>query len=293
MTDSQNTEHAQPVHTEHVGSEATLPRDEMRAALPSWADGDALTALLDALEHFTSGPTAVPTRDRLAALDNDGTTACEKPHAMASEFLATSLHTDRHEEGHPVLTGLAKVYPDITPVEYQSKARAFLATNLHPDTRRPWPAMVYAPMLELIDLLQRLDFTVVMATDSSRDLMRVMSRSAYHLDERCMIGSEVELEWHPDTHELLRTKKTEPRVDENGKPAYIWAHTGALPLIAAGNTKGDIEMLHAARFALLVDHDDAEREYEYHDDKALAAAREHDWTIVSMRRDFAELYQPE
>lgn len=278
--------------TDHVTTDHTLPRTEMRAALPSWADGEVLTSLLDALEHFTSGPTAVPLRERLAAFDNDGTTACEKPNAMASEFLATSLHTDKHEEGHPVLTGLAKVYPGITPVEYQSKARSFLATALHPDTRRPWSAMVYAPMLELIDLLHRLEFTVVMATDSSRDLMRVMSRSAYHLDEQCIIGSEVELEWHPDSHELLRTKKTEPRVDNDGKPAYIWARTGALPLIAAGNTSGDVEMLHAARFALLIDHDDAEREYEYHDDEALDAAREHDWAIVSMRRDFAEVYQP-
>lgn len=279
--------------TDHVSTDHTLPRDEMRAALPSWADGATLDSLLDALEHLTSGPTAVPVRERLASLDNDGTTACEKPHAMASEFLATSLQTDEHEEGHAVLTGLAKAYPGITPMEYQSKARSFVATSLHPDTRRPWPAMVYAPMLELIDLLHRLEFTVVMATDCSRDLLRVMSRSAYHVDEQCIIGSEVELEWHPDSHELLRTKKTEPRVDDDGKPAYIWARTGALPLVAVGNTHGDVEMLHAARFAMLIDHDDPEREYEYHDDEALDAAREHGWTIVSMKRDFAELYQAE
>jgi hypothetical protein len=53
---------------------------------------------------------------------------------------------------------------------------------------------------------------------------------------------------------------------------------------------GDLEMLESARFALLVDHDDAEREHRYSDDAALAASRTHGWTTVSMRRDVRTLF---
>ena len=49
---------------------------------------------------------------------------------------------------------------------------------------------------------------------------------------------------------------------------HIWTRTGRRPLLAAGNSDGDIEMLdftqHADRphLRLLVLHDDAEREFD-------------------------------
>jgi hypothetical protein len=46
-----------------------------------------------------------------------------------------------------------------------------------------------------------------------------------------------------------------------GKPEHIFAQTGRLPAFAGGNADVDIEMLEAARFAVLVNHDDSEREF--------------------------------
>ena len=58
-----------------------------------------------------------------------------------------------------------------------------------------------------------------------------------------------------------------------GKVVHIWDRTGRLPLLAAGNAAGDIEMLTAARFALLVHHDDPEREYAYDDQQRAGRGR--------------------
>jgi hypothetical protein len=50
-------------------------------------------------------------------------------------------------------------------------------------------------------------------------------------------------------------------------------------------------MLESARFGLLIRHDDAEREFAYDvaAERAQAAAIERDWTVVSMRSDFASV----
>ena len=42
---------------------------------------------------------------------------------------------------------------------------------------------------------------------------------------------------------------------------------------------------------LLLDHDDGERELEYHSERMLELARERAWELVSMKRDFADLFQ--
>jgi hypothetical protein len=51
-------------------------------------------------------------------------------------------------------------------------------------------------------------------------------------------------------------------------------------------------MLSLARFALLVHHDDAAREFAYDTgaEHALAAAKAGDWTVASIERDFATVF---
>lgn len=81
------------------------------------------------------------------------------------------------------------------------------------------------------------------------------------------------------------------------------AHIAAIA--ALGNSDGDLEMLEwtaagqGARFALLVHHTDAEREYAYDRDTAfgkldtaLPKARERGWTVVDMKHDWARVFAP-
>ncbi len=62
----------------------------------------------------------------------------------------------------------------------------------------------------------------------------------------------------------------------------------------AGNADGDVPMLKTTRFAILIHHDDADREFAYDtgSEKALAEAKERGWTIVSMQNDFKVVFDP-
>jgi hypothetical protein len=86
--------------------------------------------------------------------------------------------------------------------------------------------------------------------------------------------------------------------DGPDKAMQIWNVTGRRPILAAGNSNGDLEMLaftggqSLPALRLLVLHDDAKREFDYvaGAEKALDAAKAHGWTIVSMQQDFLQVF---
>jgi hypothetical protein len=88
--------------------------------------------------------------------------------------------------------------------------------------------------------------------------------------------------------------------DGPDKAVQIWSVLGRRPILAAGNSNGDLAMLTFAggpslpALRLLVVHDDAQREFEYMAgaEKALRAAQTRGWTTVSMRRDWRQLFSP-
>ena len=88
------------------------------------------------------------------------------------------------------------------------------------------------------------------------------------------------------------------RRSDAGKPIRIWSRTGRRPLLAAGNSNGDVPMLDFTQhddkpsLRLLVLHDDAEREFDYTTgaEQALERAKERGWTIVSVKNDWATVF---
>nr|WP_272955481.1 haloacid dehalogenase-like hydrolase [Pedococcus badiiscoriae] len=260
--------------------------------MPSWRDGPAKRALTEFLVEVTQGESALAVSERVAAFDNDGTMACERPHTTLSEFLAACTQGQGPQappaSGHEVLRELAELFQGQTTAQYDLAARAFLREAVHLRFQRPYPLLTFQPMLELVDVLHALEFSVFMCTDSSRDFMRVMAGPAYGLRREHVIGSEVQLT--AVNGQLVRTATLEQLDDGPGKTVHLWDRAGVMPVLAAGNAAGDIEMLEAARFAMVVHHDDPTREYAYDDPRLLAKAREHDWTIVSMKTDFVDLW---
>ena len=71
-----------------------------------------------------------------------------------------------------------------------------------------------------------------------------------------------------------------------------------LPVLAAGNSNGDLPMLAFATepgrpsLGLLVLHDDPEREFDYTAgaEQALEQADSNDWTVVSINNDWATVF---
>ena len=265
----------------------------MALALPSWRAGASRQAIVDFLVGVTLGPGAVPPAERIATFDNDGTLACEKPQTalaafLAAESTAAGYGPDAGASGHEVLRELGALFAGTAVEEYEKRSRAFLASATHPRFGMGYPALVYAPMWDLIALLHDLEFSVFLCSDSSRDFNRVLAGPTYGLRRERVIGSEVRIELR--NGDLVRSATPVPLNDGPGKAVHIWDRTGQRPLLAAGNAVGDIEMLDAARFALLVHHDDPDREYGYDDLPALAAARDSGWTVVSMRDDFDTMW---
>src|SRR5664279_648171 len=146
----------------------------MTAALASWRPGPAREAIVDFLLEVTRGPGAVPPAERVAAFDNDGTLACEKPRTALASFLsaeaaARGAPVPDGISGHAVLQCLGGLFEGCSTVEYEQHARAFLDQARHPRFGRGYPGLVYSPMRELIALLHELEFSVFLCSDSSRD----------------------------------------------------------------------------------------------------------------------------
>jgi len=257
---------------------------ELAAGLPSWRPGPTRDWLCTTLAASVD----VPPLDRVAAFDNDGTLACEKPAPSVRAYL-THLDPAAHPaDGHDTERLLAAALAGLTPSQAAAKAEEFLATARHPRFHLPYPQIIYRPMLELVQLLHRLDFTVYLVSDGSRDFLRVMAPTAYGIRPDHVIGTEAVISWQGG--QLWREAQVIPLDDGPGKPAHLWDRAGRLPLLAVGNATGDIELLDSARHAMLVQHDDPDREYAYDDDEALSAAHSGEWTIVSIRNDFTEVF---
>ena len=91
--------------------------------------------------------------------------------------------------------------------------------------------------------------------------------------------------------------------DKAGKPGGIQQHMGRRPILAFGNSDGDLQMLQwtaaggGPRFMGLVHHTDAAREWAYDRtspigrlDKALDEAQAKGWTVVDMKTDGKRIF---
>jgi phosphoserine phosphatase len=291
---------------------------EASAALPTWNEGPAKAAILDFVRSVTvPGDGFVPPADRIVTFDNDGTLWCERPLYIQADFVFRRFMEMVREDprradeqpykavvegdrtwlmdvyGHvpELIKGVTEAFGGITTGAFDAAARDFFASAVHPTLDRPYTQVAYRPMLELIGFLEAHDFRVYICSAGGRDFVRAVCEQVYGLSRDRVIGSATTLEYRDG--DVYRTGGVEQPIDDGpGKPVHIWARTGRKPLLAGGNADGDVQMLESARFALLLDHDDAVREFAYEDgaEKALAAARARGWTVVSMKDDFATVF---
>ena len=181
-----------------------------------------------------------------------------------------------------------------TPDVFDAEVREWIATVKQPRFGVGYTALVYRPMLELFDFLKAHEFRVMVCSGGGRDFMRVFAEDLWGIFNENVIGTSAEYEYRDG--KIVRTDRMIGGLALGpGKPEHIFARTGRLPIFAGGNADVDIEMLECARFALLVNHDDADREYDYVNgaEKSLAAASELGWTVVSMKNDWATVFSDE
>lgn len=308
----------------------------MTEALASWNDTPTKSAILEFVRRVTTGPTAVPVEERIAVFDNDGTLWTEKPMPVELVFILQrwvamaeadpSLRDrqpwkaavekdyawlggviDRHYAGDDadltiLLGGVLGAFAGLEVEEYGRQAAAFVREADHPTLRRPFHAVGFQPMVELLRYLESNGFTTMIASGGSRDFMRGFAWDVYGIPPERIVGSANQLEFVADGDGTL-VYKAAPDVFDDGpaKPIRIWSRLGRRPLIAGGNSNGDLPMLSFAGTAerpalrLLVLHDDAEREADYvkgaeHAIEAARAGAAEGWVVVSVKDDWSTVF---
>jgi phosphoglycolate phosphatase-like HAD superfamily hydrolase len=290
--------------------------------LGSWNDGPVKQAILGFVASATTpGAGFVAAADRIAAFDNDGTLwveqplppqfdfvfrkwgeeikqdpslACQQPYKAIIEkdmaFLGGVAVQDPEVVG-ALLKAFARSWAGITPEEFDAQVREWLHASRQPRLGVPYIDLVYQPMLELLELLKAHEFRVFVTSGGGRDFMRVFAEDAWGIHKENVIGTAAEYTYADGR--IVRGEHALGSLDVGpGKPEHIFAQTGRLPVFAGGNADVDIEMLESARFALLVNHDDEQREFGYLNgaEKSLAKAKELGWTVVSMKNDWRTVF---
>ena len=132
-----------------------------------------------------------------------------------------------------------------------------------------------------------------------------LRRSSYGIPPEQVVGSSGRLKFvlRDGTPTLMKLPELSFLNDKGGKPISIQTLIGRRPIAAFGNSDGDLQMLQwttagsGARFALIVHHTDAVREWAYDRkaglgrlDKALDEAQAKGWTVVNMKDDWNHIF---
>jgi phosphoserine phosphatase len=300
--------------------------------LASWTDSPARRAIIAFVERTVSE--GVPPEERLAVFDNDGTLWCEKPMPIQVDFILRRLgemaQADpelrarqpwkaayerdpgwlskviaEHYAGDDtnvgtLMAGFLAAFKGISIEDFEAKSDAFLRSTQHPTLGRGYLDCAYKPMVELLDYLEVNGFSNCIASGGGRDFMRPVTQELYGIPRDRVIGTASTFEYTSNDHGGTITHKAETDFLDDGpqKPIRIWSRIGRRPILAAGNSNGDIPMLeftyHADKpyLRLLLLHDDDEREFAYTTgaERSLEQADKLGWTIVSMRNDWATVF---
>jgi phosphoserine phosphatase len=296
--------------------------------LPSWRPGatrDAVLAFLDDLD-------SVPIDARVAYVDNDGTMWCEKPTYVQLDFFVDALQQrvadepalgDRPEFA-AVLSGdmaaigeiglakvagaLAALFDGQTPEEFGAAVDDFLGRYRHRTLGVPLQGVIYQPMLELLDELHARDFTVGIVTGGGTEFVREVSKRCYGVEPGMVVGTLIGYAFDRDDAGrpvVRRTVAQTGTANEGGaKVEHIQSQIGRPPVLAVGNSSGDREMLEWAQasphggLAVLINHDDGEREFSYagtavtfaDDEPITTVADRLGWVVVSMKDDWQTIF---
>jgi phosphoserine phosphatase len=225
--------------------------------------------------------------------------AYTREYGWLGQVITSHYHGDDREL--PVLAaGILQAFAGITVEDFEAQADAFLRSARHPTLGRGYLACAYTPMVELLRYLEANGFTNYIASGGGRDFMRPISQEVYGIPRQRVIGSSTTLAWEPGEGGGRIVRKPELDVVDDGpqKPVRVWSRVGRRPLLAAGNSNGDLPMLAFAAqperpsLRLLVAHDDPTREFDYTAgaEQALQQARNNGWTVVSMQHDWRVVF---
>ena len=302
----------------------TYDKLALQGYLLSWNEGLAKERIVAFVESASdpANKNFVPQEQRRAFFDMDGTLLCEKPDyievavtkqrlkekaladpslAQKGVYKAASDNDDAYLYKH-VKEAIAEAFGGETLRFFITYCRNFLHTQKHPRFQRSYVELFYVPMLELTDYLRGHGFRIYVVSTSQQEFIRSIARDVLKIPNEQVIGTMIGFE-------LQNMDKDEPPVfvrKENYFSPYNadeekvvrMRERGVMPSVFAfGNSGGDLAMLDATAdsglpgLVCILDHDDPDREYEYHKKKLLKVAQERNWNVVSMKNDFRVVFR--
>jgi len=300
--------------------------------LPSWNDGPskkAITTFVNAVSD-QAGPDYVQPSERIAVFDNDGTLWSEKPAYFQLLFAIDRVRelAAKHPEWktqqpfqavlegdmkalvasgeHGLIELLLGTHGGMTTDEFADIVEKWIKTARHPTLKKPYTKLVFKPMLELLDYLRANGFKTFVVSGGGIAFMRPWVEKVYGIPPEQVVGSSIvtRFEMRDGKPVLIREPKINFIDDKAGKPVGINEYIGRRPILAFGNSDGDLQMLQwttlaggGKRFAGIVHHTDGEREFAYGReshvgrlDKALTEAEKNGWTVVDMKKEWKVVY---
>ena len=306
--------------------------------LASWNDGSAKQAILEFVKATTTegSPNFVPPEARVATFDQDGplwvehpmytqVTYCfervpslvkEKPELKNKEPFKTVLSGNREAMAKlstdQLVEILAATLSGMSVEEFSAEAKRWLGEAKDPRWKRPYTELTYQPMQEVLRYLRANGYKTYIVTGGGQDFVRVYANQTYGIPPEEVVGTAGETKFGYDKNgKPFLTKEPKLILNDNnsGKPEGIYLMIGRRPFAAFGNSTGDRQMLeytktgNGARLAMLVLHDDAEREYAYGPAKGLPdtkvgtftqalydEAKKNGWTVISVKNDWKTIF---
>ncbi len=311
--------------------EAARPQSD---PLPSWNDSAAKKSVVDFVARTTApgGPDFVAVPERIAVFDNDGTLWAEQPMYFQLAFAIDRVKAlaPQHPEWKTkqpfkallegdkkavaasgkdgLLRIIAATHAGMTTEEFTKTVADWITSARHPRFDRPYTELVYQPMLELLAYLRANGFKTFIVSGGGIEFMRPWTERIYGIPPEQVVGSSGQTQFRLGADgkpALIKLAQIEFVDDGPGKPAGINRFIGRRPILAFGNSDGDLQMLQwtaaggGLRFMGIVHHTDAEREYAYDRvshfgklDKALDEAKRQNWTVVDMKSDWRVIFAP-
>lgn len=302
--------------------------------LPSWTDEDSRQRIVEFVATVTdsTGDHFVPVNERIATFDNDGTLWSEQPIYFQFLFILDRVRAmaPEHPEWKTTQPFQAVLENDwaslkaagaqgvnelsmatstgTTTDEFAAIIKEWLVYSRHPTTGKPYTQMVYQPMLELMDYLRANDFKVFIVSGGGLGFLRPWTEAVYGVPPEQVIGTSIETSYEviDGYPAIVREPELHFLNDKATKPVAINRFIGRRPILAAGNSDGDFEMLEwttsgdGARLGMLIHHTDANREWAYDResisgrlDRGLDAADAKGWLLIDMARDWKVIYPPQ
>jgi hypothetical protein len=299
--------------------------------LPSWNDGPSKKAIRDFVAKVTKEGSVdfVRPSEHITTFDNDGTLWSEQPVYFQFAFALDRVKAmaDKHPEWkekqpfkavldndlkaalaggeQALLEIIMATHAGMTAEEFEEIVKEWLRTARDPRFKRPYTDLVFQPMLELLAYLRANGFKTYIVSGGGVEFMRPWTEKVYGVPPEQVVGSSIKVKYEVRDGKpvFMRLPGVDFIDDKMGKPVGIHKFIGRRPIMAFGNSDGDLEMLQwttageGARLGLIVHHTDAVREWSYDRDsqvgrldKALDEAPKAGWTVVDMKKERKVIY---